>query len=111
VAALLAVIVALSAYDLSRTLDHMARSTMVEANPIARWIMAWESPALLVAWKTASVCVTVSMLLVLRRRATGELGALVAAAVLVCLTAHWLRYEAEVGRLTADRWAVARAGN
>ena len=103
--ALVAVIVVLSGFDLSRTLHHQARSTMAEANPVARWIMSYESPGLLIGWKAASVMVAAGILLPLSRRVSAEVGAIVSAALLVALAVHWFRYDAEVSRL--DRLAAA----
>ena len=100
VIALVLTIVLLSLADLYITLMYLHSGGMGEANPLARWIMGHGSPALLVAWKTATVAVASLLLYRHRRNRTAEFGAWVCLLILVWLTMRWAQYSDEVHRLT-----------
>ena len=97
---LIAGILLLSAADLYMTLLHLRGIGMVEANPIARSVISYNSPAMLIAWKFATVGLAVGILFYARRRVAAEIGALVCCAVLTGLALQWSNYNSEVSNLT-----------
>jgi hypothetical protein len=101
VALLLLVTVALSLFDLMLTLNYARSIGMIEANPIAAWIMREGCSTALIAWKFGSVGLAACIIYALRHRQEGELAAWVCALILVALTAHWLNFGSEVHTLTA----------
>lgn len=90
---LLAVAIALmSMVDLYLTMLYLTHTGMSEANPVARAIIAYQSPVVLAVWKTLTVALCVGILFLIRERRSAELGAWFGAAVLGLLMAHWTRY-------------------
>ena len=63
---LVATIVVLSLSDLYMTLAHLRSVGMGEANPLARIVISYNSPALLSAWKCSCVALA-AMILILAR--------------------------------------------
>src|SRR6266478_4968970 len=53
VIALLVAVVLMSLGDLHITLTYLTSVGMSEGNPLARWVMGYNNPGLLVAWKLA----------------------------------------------------------
>jgi hypothetical protein len=104
---LLAGILLLSFADLYMTLVHLRGLGMAEANPVARGIMAFNSPAALVAWKAATVGLAVGILFDARRRRAAELAAMFCCAILVVLALRWAHYNSHVGALTSELNSVA----
>ncbi len=116
---LIAGVVAFSIADLYMTLLHVTGAGFAEANPIARAVIAQGSPELLAAWKIMSMLPAVIILMMLRQRASAEVGAWVALAVLLGVAAQWNEYHqytdvlaGSLGHLEAgtdQRWiAMAR---
>ncbi|MGE3108710.1 MAG: DUF5658 family protein [Phycisphaerales bacterium] len=111
---LIAAIALLSLADLYVTLLYLHSGGMGEANPLARWLIGFNMPALLVVWKIATVGLASGILFAFRRQRLGELGAWACCLILVWLTLRWQYYHAEVPDLTAaldiiethggDRW-------
>lgn len=101
-------IVAMSMADLYMTLTHVTGVGMGEANPIARLIMSYNSPALLAGWKCACVAVTCLILFKARHLRVGELAAWVSIVILTALTVHWIRYSNETATLTSDMAIIAQ---
>jgi hypothetical protein len=85
-------IAAMSLIDLYLTLLYLTNSGMSEANPLARAIIAYQSPAVLAIWKALTVSLCVGILYLVRDRRSAEWGAWVGAVVLALLMAHWTRY-------------------
>jgi hypothetical protein len=92
VLALLTAVILLSLGDLYMTLVHVRSVGMFEGNPVARTVMAMNSPALLAGWKLATVVATVGILYWVRRTRQGELGAWLCLCVLTWLTLRWATY-------------------
>jgi len=107
VLALAAVIVVLSMVDLYFTLLYLHSGGMGEGNPLARWLIAWDTPALLIAWKAATVGLAITILYSVRRQRLGELGAWTCCLILVWLTIRWDRYTYEVPQITSVLHAVS----
>lgn len=92
VAALLSVIVLLSLGDLYMTLTHLQGIGMLESNPIARAVMSYNAPSVLISWKCATVLLAVLILFFYRRTRQAEIASWICCTVLLLLTFHWIRY-------------------
>lgn len=99
---LLASIVLMSVADLHMTLMHLTSFGLLEGNPLARSIISYNSPAILAAWKLATVAMTTGILFWFRRARSGEVAAWVCWLVLAALMVQWLRYSSEAPHLTAE---------
>ena len=94
-------IVVLSLGDLAITLVHLKSRGMMEANPVAAWIIAHsDSGVLLTAYKVATVAICAGLLFGLRRHVEGEIGAWCAVAILAMVSFHWYQYSLEMDVLT-----------
>jgi hypothetical protein len=94
-------IVVLSLADLAVTLLHLKSRGMMEANPVAAWIIAnTGSGTLLTAYKLLTVAVCVGLLFRLRGHVEGEVGAWCAIVILAVVSFHWYQYAREVRGLT-----------
>jgi len=83
------------------TLLYLTTSGMIEDNPLARGIMGYRSPLVLVAWKLADLGLCLGILYVARRRAFGELGAWLCVGILTWLTVRWTNYSGEIPKITS----------
>ena len=90
---LLAAVVVLSLGDLLFTLLYLSTTGMIEANPIAAYLIrtthSWEA---LAVFKLATVGLCVALLYRVRRYPEGEFAAWGAATIMVMLTIHWNHY-------------------
>lgn len=89
---LIAAIGVMSLADLAMTLTYMSSVGMLESNPIARAMVQWGGPALLIAWKLLTVGIASVILAAARRTLVGELGAVLGCAMLGWLMFHWVEY-------------------
>jgi len=102
-------VVILSLADLLVTLLHLKSSGMMEANPIAAWIIGHTgSVSLLAAFKAATVGVCVVLLYRLRRHVEGEVAAWCAVMILAVVSFNWYRYTREIDSLVDVE--IARQG-
>ena len=102
-------VVVLSLADLLVTLLHLRSSGMMEANPIAAWIIGHTgSGSLLAAYKAATVGVCVGLLYRLRKHVEGEVAAWCAVMILAVVSFHWYRYGREINGLVDIE--IARQG-
>lgn len=86
-------IVALSLADLAVTIAYLKAHSMIEANPIAAWLIRYtQSPWTLTAFKVATMGICVCLLYRVRRHLAGEVAAWFAIAVLVVLSVMWHAY-------------------
>lgn len=108
---LIAAIAMLSMADLYITLLYLHSGGMGEANPLARWLIGFNVPAVLVVWKIATVIIAGSILFCYRRERLGELGAWACCLILVWLTLRWDTYHSEVPELTASLNALDTHGS
>ena len=97
---LIATIIVLSIADLYMTLAHLRSAGMGEANPLARMVISYQSPALLSLWKCACVGLAALILILARFRRSGEVACWTCCVVLTALTIHWLNYSTEAAGLT-----------
>lgn len=97
---LTAVVAFLGVLDLVFTLTYLRTVGMPEGNPIARMVMSYNSPAMLIAWKCATILASSFIFYLARRRITAELACWFCAFVLVWLTARWVNFAYEVEHVT-----------
>ncbi len=94
-------IVVLSIGDLGVTLLHLKSHGMIEANPVAAWIIAHTgSGVLLTVYKALTVAICAGLLFHLRRHAEGEIGAWCALLILAAVSFQWYQYSREIGVVT-----------
>ncbi len=90
---LLGGVVILSLGDLLLTLAHLRSTGMMEANPIAVYLIkSTQSAWVLVAYKALTVGVCVALLYRLRRHVQAEIGAWCAVALLAFMSVNWYGY-------------------
>jgi len=97
----------LSAGDLYMTMVHLRGFGMMEMNPIARLVMQYQAPWVLIAWKLGTVGLASLILIACRRRKAAELAALVCCLVLTALTVQWIRYSEQASRNTTLLQTIA----
>jgi hypothetical protein len=118
---LLAIAIALmSAVDLYLTLLYVTNTGMNEINPLARAMMAYESSAVLAAWKFATVALSLGILILIRSKRSAEIGSWVGCLVLGWLMTHWMQFIHETRDInlqvvqeiasTDPTWVVIEAG-
>jgi len=111
---LLGGIIVLSLADLIVTVGHLRSIGMVEANPIAAYLIrVTQSPWVLAEFKCLTVIICVALLYRLRRRIEGEVGAWCAVVILAALAllrhtySTELEFPVEMGSVRAeqgDQW-------
>ena len=106
---LLCAIVLLSLADLQMTYVHLTTIGLGEANPVARLVMSAESPALLIAWKLASVGLACGIFYLGRRRPLAEIAAWFCVLVLVWLMLRWGAYSTEMARVCPNLHMVMQS--
>jgi hypothetical protein len=99
----------LSFGDLYMTLTHLKAAGMAEGNPIARYVIGFNSPELLAAWKTCSIGLACLVFIAARTRRTAEIACWFCTVVLLCLTCRWLAYSAELDTLTPTLSAISQS--
>jgi len=94
---LLACAIALmSAVDLYLTLLYVTNMGMNEMNPLARAMMAYQSPKVLALWKFLTVALSMGILILIRNKRSAEWGAWVGFLVLGWLMSHWVLFVHEM---------------
>ena len=89
-------IIVLSLGDLLITLTCLTSTGMIEANPIAEFLIRQTgSIAVLIAYKTLTVAVCAGLLFRLRRHVEGEAAAWCAMLILAMASLHWYQYSRE----------------
>ncbi|MEM8758490.1 MAG: DUF5658 family protein [Planctomycetota bacterium] len=78
--------------DLWITMTYLLSVGMFEDNPIARYVISLGSPALVIAFKLASIFVASGITLACRRRWQGEALAWVSLGIMLSLLVRWLSY-------------------
>lgn len=78
--------------DLSITMTYLMSIGMWEGNPVARFVIGFGSPTLVVVFKLCTMLTTSWIVLACRRRWQAEMVAWLSAAVLGVLMAHWISY-------------------
>ncbi len=97
---LLASIIILSLADLAITLAYLRANWMMEANPIAAYIIkSTQSAWVLTGYKCFTVGVCVVLLYRFRNACSGEIAAWLATGVLVALSIMWHQYAIQIENL------------
>lgn len=105
--ALLVIAVLLMGFtDLLCTLTHMRGAGMVEANPLARWFAQIGGERELVLYKLWTMALSGGLVYLLRRRWQAEVAGWVMVGVMLGLTAHWKRYNADAAVVAATADAM-----
>ncbi|MDX2130787.1 MAG: DUF5658 family protein [Planctomycetota bacterium] len=101
----------MSLADLYMTLLFATHVGMLESNPVARMVMAHDSPALVVLWKVALTVFGVGVLFYSRRKRHAEIATWLVFAVLCGLMAHWLLFTEAAREAGADYHLIAMSGD
>jgi uncharacterized membrane protein YhaH (DUF805 family) len=88
--------------DLALTLTYTTSMGMVETNPIARAVMANNSPLFVVLWKLATMVLGLGILFWARRVRAAETAAWLCFFIMVALCLHWLSFATVVSGLPSD---------
>ena len=88
--------------DLALTLTYTTSTGMVETNPIARAVMAHNSPLFVVVWKLATMVVGLGILCWVRKARAAEIAAWVCFLIMVALCLHWLSFATVISGLPPD---------
>lgn len=100
-------IAVMSSIDLYLTLLYLTHTGMPEANPLARAMIAYQSPLVLAVWKTLTVALCVGILYLIRHKRSAEVGAWAGACVLGLLMSHWARYASELEEMKPHMAPIA----
>jgi hypothetical protein len=106
---LVSLIAAASLIDLHLTIVHLQGVGMIEANPLARWVMDAGCAWVLTLWKVASVGLALGIYLRHRHRALTEAAAWISAGIMIWLMLQWIGYSQHVGELTPVLHKIAHA--
>ncbi|MEM9064927.1 MAG: DUF5658 family protein [Planctomycetota bacterium] len=98
---LTAFVVLVGIADLGLTLTLLLNWGLSEGNPLARAVMSYNSPGVVVAWKLLTLGLGCTILLRLRARPVAELGAWVCFGLMVWLTFQWGGYMSEMESILA----------
>jgi hypothetical protein len=95
--------------DLALTLTYITSMGMVETNPIARAVMASNSPGFVVLWKLATMVLGLGILFWARRTKGAEIAAWLCYVVMCCLCVHWSGFAKAVSDDPLDYSIMASA--
>lgn len=101
----------MSAGDLYMTLTYVTNIGMIELNPLARQLMAWNSPMAVVAWKLALTLFGAGVLLAFRKRRSTEVAAWLVFASMTWLIFHWRGFNTEVADMTEEYQMLSQIGD
>lgn len=92
----------MAAADLIFTLTYMRTSGMIEANPLARFMIFIGDAPQLIMFKIFTTALSCGALYLAREHRRAEPAAWVCAAMLLALIVHWNNYNTAVSRFTND---------
>lgn len=78
--------------DLACTIIYLTNVGLIEANPIARWVITNLGVAGLIAYKCATMVFTCGALYMIRRHRASEHAAWICTIILLLLMGHWIRF-------------------
>jgi hypothetical protein len=93
--------------DLVLTLTYVTSMVMVETNPIARMVMANNSPTFVVLWKLSTMCLGLGILFWARRTRGAEIASWLCFFIMSALCVHWFGFTAAVSHLPSEYAAMA----
>jgi hypothetical protein len=91
--------------DLALTLIFITSVGMLESNPVARAVMAHDSPAAVVIWKLSTMVLGLGILFWARRMSKAEIAAWICFLTMVGLTFHWLGFANAMLLVTDPQYA------
>lgn len=97
----------MSIADLMCTLTYMRISGMLEANPLARFMITIGDAQQLIHFKLGMIALCWGSLYLGRRHPRAELSAWICTAIMLLLTLHWINYNASVSLFTNDMAVLA----
>jgi hypothetical protein len=97
----------MGAADLLCTLTYMRTSGMLEANPIARFVLLAGSAEQLVMFKVLMMLLSCGTLYLARRHRKAEACAWVCTAMMFLLTLHWINFNRSISSFTNDMAVLA----
>lgn len=107
---LIIAIVLMGLADLLLTLTYMRGVGMIEANPIARYMLSIGRERQLILYKLASLGLCCGTLYLIRRHRKAEVCAWVCSAIMVVLSIHWTRYNVAMESLRHEMAEIALQG-
>lgn len=96
---LLLAILAMSVADLYLTLLMLQTVGLAEENPIARFVIALDSPGLLTLWKLSTVSFAAALIIGQRARPIAEIAAWAGVGILAAVMLHWSAYAAQTDEI------------
>lgn len=108
---LIIAIVLMGLADLGLTLTYMRGVGMIEANPIARYMLSIGHERQLILYKLSSLALCCGTLFLIRRHRKAERCAWLCTAIMVGLSIHWTRYNAAMQSMHREMTEVALAGS
>lgn len=100
--------------DLMCTLTYMRTSGMLEANPLARFVLSTGAveggSGQLVMFKALTIMLSCGTLYLARRHRQAEFSAWACTAMMLALTVHWINYNRSVSSFTNDMAVLAMSG-
>lgn len=109
VAALVVAVALMSLGDLYMTLEHLRTIGLNEGNPVARYVIAYNCPWVLIAWKCACIALSSIIFLRWRTRWSSEVGVWLCFFVMAWLSIRWMQYSEELTDATSALHAISQA--
>ncbi|TVQ75752.1 MAG: hypothetical protein EA380_10105 [Phycisphaeraceae bacterium] len=100
-------IVLMGLTDLACTIIYLTNIGLLEANPIARWVIVQTGVGGLIAYKSATMLFTCGALYAIRRHRASERCAWICATILLGLMAHWAHFNAVIPSLSHEMILIA----
>jgi hypothetical protein len=104
---LLAITALMCFADLALTLTYTTSTGMVEVNPVARAVIALNSPAFVVIWKLATMALGLGILWWARKAKAAEIAAWFSFVLMLALCVYWLSFAMTVSQVPTDYAALA----
>ncbi|MCX5691049.1 MAG: DUF5658 family protein [Planctomycetota bacterium] len=102
VVTLLVAVALISIGDLAMTLTYATSVGMMEVNPLARLVMSFDSPWLVVAWKLLTAGFGITVIAMLRSRGIAEIAAWISFAAMLVLLVHWINFNTHIVSYTDE---------
>lgn len=106
-ALLICAIILMGITDLLCTLSYLTSVGLIEANPIARWVINNLGMAGLITFKAATMLFTCGALYIIRRHRAAERCAWICAVVLLLLMLHWVRFNQAIPTMSQEMILLA----
>ncbi|MCA9282437.1 MAG: hypothetical protein H6812_00525 [Phycisphaeraceae bacterium] len=107
---LIVAIILMGLADLALTLTYMRGMGMIEANPIARYMLSIGHERQLILYKLASLGMCCGTLYLIRRHRKAEVCAWLCCGIMLVLSIHWTRYNLAMESMRREMAEVALQG-